>query len=209
MAENKTKVEEAPVAEPTVETKTILNFDNLQKLDHAGVVAACIASKQYENNAAMKVSNITLRTLDELDEDGKVIKRDKARDNMTIVVNRPLPAYMINNFGQREFTTSKNVFVAAFQIASVLKATGETAFANKVLASPSAACAILEGARVSVLTRHYAAGEVELNPFSNKESEYAFENDTVKHYLYDITLGETGMSVKREMIKLLAAQMIG
>lgn len=199
MAEKETKVAEATVAE-TTETKTVvLNFDNLQKLDHAGVVAACIASKQYENNAAMKVANVNVRNISE---------KESALSDMTIIVNRPLPAFMPTPTGGRELSVSKNVFVAAFQIASVLKATGETAFANRVNANPASATAILEGARVSVLTRHYAAGETELNPFSSKESEYVFEQDTVRHYLYDITLGETGKAIKQEMVRLLAAQML-
>lgn len=200
MSETKNQVAEAPVAETTVETKAVvLNFDNLRKLDHAGIVAACIASKQYENNAAMKVNNVNVRNISE---------KESALSDITIIVNRPLPAFMPTPTGGRELSVSKNVFVAAFQIASVLKETGETAFANRVNASPASAIAMLEGARVSVLTRHYAAGEVELNPFSSKESDYVFEQDTVRHYLYDISLGETGKAIKQEMIRLLAAQML-
>lgn len=192
-----------------VETSVVNSLSDLIGREHSEIVATLRKRKDYTDNAGMRVTNITMRTADE---------DSAALSQMTVVVNKPLPVYIKAVSDEdiaradengRVKSTSKNIFVAAFQLASVLKQIGETAFANAISTNPAKATAILEGARVSVLTREYAAGETEFNPFASTASEYVFENNTVRHYLYDIKLGSTGLAIKQEMIRALALQMLG
>jgi hypothetical protein len=194
-----------PIAEtvPAIQTESTevvsgITFESFEGKDNAEIVALLGKSKDYKDNPSMLITNITLSD--------KVVN-NISHKQMTLSVNRALPAYLKNERGEAERKTSKNVFVAAFQLSSVLKNIGESAFAKKILSHPATAVSILEGARVSVFTREYSAGETEVNPFASADNGYVFEADTVKHYVYDIQLGAAARDIKARLHDRIAAEM--
>lgn len=186
----------------TTETKSFTVEDLVGK-EHKEIVAGLRKLKEYTDFPMMKVTNITIRG-EENDESSK--------QQMTVVVSRNLPAFQEQVIdGQAVWAegTNRNLYVAAFQIAALLKESGETAFAKHISENPGQAAFLLEGARVSCFSKFYAAGEEECNPWASKQSGYIFPHDSYRNYVYAIELGATGKALKMEMLRAKAMQMLG
>lgn len=139
-----------------------------------------------------------------------VVASEKTEGNLTIVVNKNIPQYILNNDnGEYEMSTTKNVFTSTIQLAALLKSQGEMLLAKAVLdGNINIILAILKGARISVIAHELAAGEEFVNPYATREpSEYTVtDRNRVQYFPYEITLADKGsIMMEIQLAKMLSA----
>lgn len=201
---------EAPVDEVAANDAPTITVDMLRGKPYKEIVAGLKAMPDWTAKNGLKVTNVGFDR-DQVDEQG----RPKGY-SVSISVGSKLDAYLMadatkgetgDEFGYVK-TTSSTVFTSAIQVAAILKQNEEIMLANAVLNNPKSLLTILEGARISVFAKEYAAGETESSPFSAKEGIYVFEHDTIRYYIYDIVLGSTAKMLKQQIMMLQAQNLL-
>ena len=139
-----------------------------------------------------------------------VIASEKTEGNLTVVVNKNIPQYILNkDSGEYEMSTTKNVFSSTIQLAALLKSQGEMLLAKAVLdGNINIILAILKGARISVIAHELAAGDEFVNPYATREpSEYTVtERNRVQYFPYEITLADkSSIMMEIQLAKMLSA----
>nr|DAO25965.1 MAG TPA: hypothetical protein [Crassvirales sp.] len=201
---------EAPVDEVTSNDAPTITVDMLRGKPYKEIVAGLKAMPDWLIKNGLKVTNVGFDR-DQVDEQG----RPKGY-SVSISVGAKLDAYLMADATKGEVgdeygyvkTTSSTVFTSAIQVAAILKQNEEIMLANAVLNNPKSLLTILEGARISVFAKEYAAGETESSPFSAKEGTYVFEHDTIRYYIYDIVLGSTAKMLKQQIMMLQAQNLL-
>lgn len=202
---------EAPAAdEVAANDAPTITVDMLRGKPYKEIVAGLKAMPDWTAKNGLKVTNVGFDR-DQVDEQG----RPKGY-SVSISVGSKLDAYLMADATKGEVgdefgyvkTTSSTVFTSAIQVAAILKQNEEIMLANAVLNNPKSLLTILEGARISVFAKEYAAGEVESSPFSAKEGTYVFEHDTIRYYIYDIVLGSTAKMLKQQIMMLQAQNLL-
>lgn len=187
-----------------------ITVDMLRGKPYKEIVAGLKAMPDWTAKNGLKVTNVGFDR-DQVDEQG----RPKGY-SVSISVGSKLDAYLMADATKGEVgdeygyvkTTSSTVFTSAIQVAAILKQNEEIMLANAVLSNPKSLLTILEGARISVFAKEYAAGETESSPFSAKEGTYVFEHDTIRYYIYDIVLGSTAKMLKQQIMMLQAQNLL-
>lgn len=203
-------VNDAPVDEVTSNDAPTITVDMLRGKPYKEIVAGLKAMPDWLIKNGLKVTNVGFDR-DQVDEQG----RPKGY-SVSISVGAKLDAYLMADATKGEVgdeygyvkTTSSTVFTSAIQVAAILKQNEEIMLANAVLNNPKSLLTILEGARISVFAKEYAAGETESSPFSAKEGTYVFEHDTIRYYIYDIVLGSTAKMLKQQIMMLQAQNLL-
>ncbi len=201
---------DAPVDEQVSDEAPTITVDMLRGKPYKEIVAGLKAMSDWTAKNGLKVTNVGFDR-DQVDEQG----RPKGY-SVSISVGSKLDAYLLADATKGEVgdefgyvkTTSSTVFTSAIQVAAILKQNEEIMLANAVLSNPKSLLTILEGARISVFAKEYAAGEVESSPFSAKEGTYVFEHDTIRYYIYDIVLGSTAKMLKQQIMMLQAQNLL-
>ena len=202
---------EAPAAdEVATNDAPTITVDMLRGKPYKEIVAGLKAMPDWTAKNGLKVTNVGFDR-DQVDEQG----RPKGY-SVSISVGSKLDAYLMADATKGEVgdeygyikTTSSTVFTSAIQVAAILKQNEEIMLANAVLNNPKSLLTILEGARISVFAKEYAAGETESSPFSAKEGTYVFEHDTIRYYIYDIVLGSTAKMLKQQIMMLQAQNLL-
>lgn len=201
---------EAPVDEVAANDAPTITVDMLRGKPYKEIVAGLKAMPDWLIKNGLKVTNVGFDR-DQVDEQG----RPKGY-SVSISVGAKLDAYLMADATKGEVgdeygyvkTTSSTVFASAIQVAAILKQNEEIMLANAVLNNPKSLLTILEGARISVFAKEYAAGETESSPFSAKEGTYVFEHDTIRYYIYDIVLGSTAKMLKQQIMMLQAQNLL-
>lgn len=201
---------EAPVDEVATNDAPTITVDMLRGKPYKEIVAGLKAMPDWLIKNGLKVTNVGFDR-DQVDEQG----RPKGY-SVSISVGAKLDAYLMADATKGEVgdeygyvkTTSSTVFTSAIQVAAILKQNEEIMLANAVLNNPKSLLTILEGARISVFAKEYAAGETESSPFSAKEGTYVFEHDTIRYYIYDIVLGSTAKMLKQQIMMLQAQNLL-
>lgn len=202
---------EAPAADKVAANDApTITVDMLRGKPYKEIVAGLKAMPDWTAKNGLKVTNVSFDR-DQVDEQG----RPKGY-SVSISVGSKLDAYLMADATKGEVgdefgyvkTTSSTVFTSAIQVAAILKQNEEIMLANAVLNNPKSLLTILEGARISVFAKEYAAGEVESSPFSAKEGTYVFEHDTIRYYIYDIVLGSTAKMLKQQIMMLQAQNLL-
>lgn len=139
-----------------------------------------------------------------------VVASEKTEGNLTIVVNKNIPQYILNNeTGEYEMSTTKNVFSSTIQLAALLKGQGEMLLAKAMVdGNINIILAILKGARISVIAHEIAAGEDFVNPYATREpSEYtATDRNRIQYFPYEITLADkSSIMMEVQLAKMLSA----
>lgn len=201
---------EAPADEQVANDAPTITVDMLRGKPYKEIVAGLKAMPDWLIKNGLKVTNVGFDR-DQVDEQG----RPKGY-SVSISVGAKLDAYLMADATKGEVgdeygyvkTTSSTVFTSAIQVAAILKQNEEIMLANAVLSNPKSLLTILEGARISVFAKEYAAGETESSPFSAKEGTYVFEHDTIHYYIYDIVLGSTAKMLKQQIMMLQAQNLL-
>lgn len=187
-----------------------LDVSMLKGKPYQEIVAGLKSMPDWKAKNGMKITNVGFDR-DQVDETGK-----PKGYSVSVSVAAKLDAYLLADASKGEVgdeygyvkSTSSTIFTSAVQVAAILKQNEEILLANAVLNNPKSMLTILEGARISVFGKTYAAGEVEDNPFSTKEGTYAFEHDTIRYYVYDIVLGNSAKMLKQQFMMLQAQALL-
>lgn len=136
-----------------------------------------------------------------------VVDRDSDNGFMTIVVSKGLPQYVLNaDTGAYELGTTRNIFTSRIQIAAILKGMNETVLAKIVETAPfMVVVSVLEGARISVMSRLLAAGEQYINPYASKApAEVRFiEHDRIEFFPYELKLGNKFTALEKIQLAMM------
>lgn len=136
-----------------------------------------------------------------------VVDRDSDSGFMTIVVSKGLPQYVLNaDTGAYELGTTRNIFTSRIQIAAILKGMNETVLAKIVETAPfMVVVSVLEGARISVMSRLLAAGEQYINPYASKAPSevHVTEHDRIEFFPYELKLGNKFTALEKIQLAMM------
>lgn len=187
VAEDATKVAEAaPAAE-------LLPLSAYWGKDADTVTSLMLGRSDVTNHANCIITN--------------VVDRDSDSGFITIVVSKGLPQYVLNaDTGAYELGTTRNIFTSRIQIAAILKGMNETVLAKIVETAPfMVVVSVLEGARISVMSRLLAAGEQYINPYASKAPAEVrvTEHDRIEFFPYELKLGNKFTALEKIQLAMM------
>lgn len=212
--EKETVVSEAVVANNAVEaTKaTVTEATNeATKVAENAPAAELLPLSAYWGKDANTVTDLMLGRSDVTNHANciitNVVDRDSDNGFMTIVVSKGLPQFVLNaDTGAYEMSTTRNIFTSRIQIAAILKGMNETVLAKIVETAPfMVVVSVLEGARISVMSRLLAAGEQYINPYASKApSEVRVtEHDRIEYFPYELKLGNKFTALEKIQLAMM------
>lgn len=212
--EKETVVSEAVVANNAVEaTKaTVTKATNeATKVAKDAPAAELLPLSAYWGKDADTVTDLMLGRSDVTNHANciitNVVDRDSDNGFMTIVVSKGLPQFVLNaDTGAYEMSTTRNIFTSRIQIAAILKGMNETVLAKIVETAPfMVVVSVLEGARISVMSRLLAAGEQYINPYASKApSEVRVtEHDRIEYFPYELKLGNKFTALEKIQLAMM------
>lgn len=212
--EKETVVSEAVVANNAVEaTKaTVTEATNeATKVAEDAPTAELLPLSAYWGKDADTVTDLMLGRSDVTNHANciitNVVDRDSDNGFMTIVVSKGLPQFVLNaDTGAYEMSTTRNIFTSRIQIAAILKGMNETVLAKIVETAPfMVVVSVLEGARISVMSRLLAAGEQCINPYASKApSEVRVtEHDRIEYFPYELKLGNKFTALEKIQLAMM------
>lgn len=212
--EKETVVSEAIVANNAVEATeaTVTEATNeATKVAEDAPAAELLPLSAYWGKDADTVTDLMLGRSDVTNHANciitNVVDRDSDNGFMTIVVSKGLPQFVLNaDTGAYEMSTTRNIFTSRIQIAAILKGMNETVLAKIVETAPfMVVVSVLEGARISVMSRLLAAGEQYINPYASKApSEVRVtEHDCIKYFPYELKLGNKFTALEKIQLAMM------
>lgn len=212
--EKETVVSEAVVANNAVEATeaTVTEATNeATKVAEDAPTAELLPLSAYWGKDADTVTDLMLGRSDVTNHANciitNVVDRDSDNGFMTIVVSKGLPQYVLNaDTGAYEMSTTRNIFTSRIQIAAILKGMNETVLAKIVETAPfMVVVSVLEGARISVMSRLLAAGEQYINPYASKApSEVRVtEHDRIEYFPYELKLGNKFTALEKIQLAMM------
>lgn len=212
--EKETVVSEAVVANNAVEATeaTVTEATNeATKVAEDAPAAELLPLSAYWGKDADTVTDLMLGRSDVTNHANciitNVVDRDSDNGFMTIVVSKGLPQFVLNaDTGAYEMSTTRNIFTSRIQIAAILKGMNETVLAKIVETAPfMVVVSVLEGARISVMSRLLAAGEQYINPYASKApSEVRVtEHDRIEYFPYELKLGNKFTTLEKIQLAMM------
>lgn len=212
--EKETVVSEAVVANNAVEATeaTVTEATNeATKVAEDTPAAELLPLSAYWGKDADTVTDLMLGRSDVTNHANciitNVVDRDSDNGFMTIVVSKGLPQFVLNaDTGAYEMSTTRNIFTSRIQIAAILKGMNETVLAKIVETAPfMVVVSVLEGARISVMSRLLAAGEQYINPYASKApSEVRVtEHDRIEYFPYELKLGNKFTALEKIQLAMM------
>lgn len=212
--EKETVVSEAVVANNAVEATeaTVTKATNeATKVAEDAPAAELLPLSAYWGKDADTVTDLMLGRSDVTNHANciitNVVDRDSDNGFMTIVVSKGLPQFVLNaDTGAYEMSTTRNIFTSRIQIAAILKGMNETVLAKIVETAPfMVVVSVLEGARISVMSRLLAAGEQYINPYASKApSEVRVtEHDRIEYFPYELKLGNKFTALEKIQLAMM------
>jgi hypothetical protein len=212
--EKETVVSEVVVADNAVEATeaTVTEATNeATKVAEDAPAAELLPLSAYWGKDANTVTDLMLGRSDVTNHANciitNVVDRDSDNGFMTIVVSKGLPQFVLNaDTGAYEMSTTRNIFTSRIQIAAILKGMNETVLAKIVETAPfMVVVSVLEGARISVMSRLLAAGEQYINPYASKApSEVRVtEHDRIEYFPYELKLGNKFTALEKIQLAMM------
>lgn len=220
VVEEQTVANNAAKAAETITAKTIVDNAAKQAAEQAAKQAAeaenaptaeLLPLSAYWGKDADTVTDLMLGRSDVTNHANciitNVVDRDSDNGFMTIVVSKGLPQFVLNaDTGAYEMSTTRNIFTSRIQIAAILKGMNETVLAKIVETAPfMVVVSVLEGARISVMSRLLAAGEQYINPYASKApSEVRVtEHDRIEYFPYELKLGNKFTALEKIQLAMM------
>lgn len=208
--EKETVVSEAIVANNAVEA-TEATVTEATKVAEDAPAAELLPLSAYWGKDADTVTDLMLGRSDVTNHANciitNVVDRDSDNGFMTIVVSKGLPQFVLNaDTGAYEMSTTRNIFTSRIQIAAILKGMNETVLAKIVETAPfMVVVSVLEGARISVMSRLLAAGEQYINPYASKApSEVRVtEHDRIEYFPYELKLSNKFTALEKIQLAMM------
>lgn len=212
--EKETVVSEAVVANNAVEATeaTVTEATNeATKVAEDAPAAELLPLSAYWGKDADTVTDLMLGRSDVTNHANciitNVVDRDSDNGFMTIVVSKGLPQFVLNaDTGAYEMSTTRNIFTSRIQIAAILKGMNETVLAKIVETAPfMVVISVLEGARISVMSRLLAAGEQYINPYASKAPSevHVTEHDRIEYFPYELKLGNKFTALEKIQLAMM------
>lgn len=208
--EKETVVSEAVVANNAVEA-TEATVTEATKVAKDAPAAELLPLSAYWGKDADTVTDLMLGRSDVTNHANciitNVVDRDSDNGFMTIVVSKGLSQFVLNaDTGAYEMSTTRNIFTSRIQIAAILKGMNEMVLAKIVETAPfMVVVSVLEGARISVMSRLLAAGEQYINPYASKApSEVRVtEHDRIEYFPYELKLGNKFTALEKIQLAMM------
>ncbi len=198
VADNAVEATEATVTEATNEANDVPTAELLPLSAYWGKDADTVTDLMLGRSDVTNHANCIITN---------VVDRDSDSGFMTIVVSKGLPQYILNaDTGAYELGTTRNIFTSRIQIAAILKGMNETVLAKIVETAPfMVVVSVLEGARISVMSRLLAAGEQYINPYASKApSEVRVtEHDRIEYFPYELKLGNKFTALEKIQLAMM------
>lgn len=211
--EKETVVSEVVVADNTVVTAedVVKTASSATKVAEDTPAAELLPLSAYWGKDADTVTDLMLGRSDVTNHANciisNVVDRDSDNGFMTIVVSKGLPQYILNaDTGAYELGTTRNIFTSRIQIAAILKGMNETVLAKIVETAPfMVVVSVLEGARISVMSRLLAAGEQYINPYASKAPAevHVTEHDRIEFFPYELKLGNKFTALEKIQLAMM------
>lgn len=211
--EKETVVSEVVVADNTVVTAedVVKTSSSATKVAEDAPAAELLPLSAYWGKDADTVTDLMLGRSDVTNHANciitNVVDRDSNNGFMTIVVSKGLPQYVLNaDTGTYELGTTRNIFTSRIQIAAILKGMNETVLAKIVETAPfMVVVSVLEGARISVMSRLLAAGEQYINPYASKAPAevHVTEHDRIEFFPYELKLGNKFTALEKIQLAMM------
>lgn len=206
------KRKETVVSEVAVADNTVVTAEDVVKnaIDNA-FAAELLPLSAYWGKDADTVTGLMLGRSDVTNHANciitNVVDHDSDNSFITIVVSKGLPQYILNaDTGVYELGTTRNIFTSRIQIAAILKGMNETVLAKIVETAPfMVVVSVLEGARISVMSRLLAAGEQYINPYASKAPAevHVTEHDRIEFFPYEIKLGNKFTALEKIQLAMM------
>lgn len=207
------KEKETVVGKVVVADKTVVTAKDVvkkaTKVAEDAPAAELLPLSAYWGKDADTVTDLMLGRSDVTNHANCIITNVVDRDNgfMTIVVSKGLPQYILNaDTGAYELDTTRNIFTSRIQIAAILKGMNETVLAKIVETAPfMVVVSVLEGARISVMSRLLAAGEQYINPYASKAPAevHVTEHDRIEFFPYELKLGNKFTALEKIQLAMM------
>lgn len=198
VADNAVEATEATVTEATNEANDVPTAELLPLSAYWGKDADTVTDLMLGRSDVTNHANCIITN---------VVDRDSDSGFMTIVVSKGLPQYVLNaDTGAYELGTTRNIFTSRIQIAAILKGMNETVLAKIVETAPfMVVVSVLEGARISVMSRLLAAGEQYINPYASKAPAevHVTEHDRIEFFPYELKLGNKFTALEKIQLAMM------
>lgn len=124
---------------------------------------------------------------------------------IALTLDKPVAGYGLGEDGIYARGETNVIFVSLFSIANLLKESDEFAWAvNAIVNNPNSLQVILSRAKVTLLQEDVPAGQVRVNPFTEKEDEHVPDHDAIFNHIVDVKLGNMGeIGLEKMLDKLL------
>lgn len=205
------KKKETVVSEVVVADNTVVTAENVVKKAIDAPAAELLPLSAYWGKDADTVTDLMLGRSDVTNHANciitNVVDRDSDNGFMTIVVSKGLPQFILNaDTGAYELGTTRNIFTSRIQITAILKGMNETVLAKIVETAPfMVVVSVLEGARISVMSRLLAAGEQYINPYASKAPAevHVTEHDRIEFFPYELKLGNKFTALEKIQLAMM------
>ena len=155
------------------------------------------AESTMVKNGAKRVSNLVVNniTVTPLEEYTRV----------ALTLDKPVAGYVQGEDGAYTRGETNVIFVSLFSIAAMLKENDELAWCvNTIINNPNSLQVLFSRAKITLLQENVVAGQVRVNPFTEKEDENVPDHDAIYNHLVEVKLGKMGeIAIDRMLDKLL------
>ena len=126
---------------------------------------------------------------------------------IALTLDKPVAGYVQGEDGAYTRGETNVIFVSLFSIAAMLKESDELAWAvNAIINNPNSLQVLFSRSKITLLQEDVAAGQVRVNPFTEKEDEKVPDHDTIYNHIVDVKLGKMGeIGLEKMLDKLLGA----
>lgn len=126
---------------------------------------------------------------------------------IALTLDKPVAGYVQGEDGTYTRGETSVIFVSLFSIAAMLKESDELAWAvNAIINNPNSLQVLFSRAKITLLQEDVVAGQVRVNPFTEKEDENVPDHDAIYNHIVDVKLGKMGeVGLEKMLDKLLGA----
>ena len=157
------------------------------------------AKSTMVKNGAKEITNVVVNniTITPLEEYTRV----------ALTLDKPVAGYVQGEDGVYTRGETNVIFVSLFSIAAMLKESDELAWAvNAIINNPNSLQVLFSRAKITLLQEEVVAGQVRINPFTEKEDEKVPDHDAIYNHIVDVKLGKMGeIALEKMLDKLLGA----
>lgn len=126
---------------------------------------------------------------------------------VALTLDKPVAGYVQGEDGTYTRGETNVIFVSLFSIAAMLKENDELAWCvNAIINNPNSLQVLFSRAKITLLQEDVVAGQVRVNPFTEKEDENVPDHSAIYNHLVDVKLGKMGeIGLEKMLDKLLGA----